>query len=157
MSSLVHQKLNDYWLWKEIYAKLGVSNPAYRYWKSARDLKLNNKYIFLQKQTLPPKYSYIEEHLTDLSGYLPTGYAADVLHIDNHIFNYDRMKLYNSFEYKYVEDVKFVNVKRFFKEHGIRVKKGSILHLGRLQDLDISADAQLYRIGDDYGVVVYDD
>ena len=157
MSSLIYNKLNNYWLWKEISAKLGVSNPAYRYWKSTRDLKLNNKYIFLQKQTLPDKYSFIEENLTDLSGYLPTRYASDSLHVDNHIFTYDKMKLYKSFEYKYVEDVKFVNMKRFFKEHGIRVKKESILHLGKMQDLEITADSQLYRICDDYGVVVYND
>jgi hypothetical protein len=157
MSSLIYNKLNNYWLWKEISRKLGVSNPAYRYWKTARDLKLNNKYVFLQKETLPDKYCHIEKNLTDLSGYLPTRFASDSLHVDNHIFTYDKMKLYKSFEYKYVEDVKFVNIRRFFREHGIRVKPDSILHLGKLQDLEITPTSQLYRIEGDYGVVVYDD
>ncbi len=156
MSSLIYNRLNNYWLWKEISAKLGVSNPAYRYWRDVRDLKLNNKYVFLQKETLPEKYSFVEETLTDLSGYLPTRYASDALHIDSRIFTYDRMKLYGSFEYKFVEDVKFVNLRRFFKEHGIRVTKESILHLGRLQDLEITPDSQLYRLEGDYGIVVYD-
>jgi hypothetical protein len=156
MSALIHNKLNDYWLWKEIRTRLGVSNPAYRYWRGTRDLKLNNKYVFLQKQTLPEKYRFVEEALTDLSGYLPTRYASDVLHTDSHIFTYDRMKLYGSFEYKYVEEIKFVNLKRFFTEHGIRVKKGSMLHLGKLRDLEVAPDSVFYRISDDYGVVVYD-
>ncbi len=155
MSSLIHHTLNDYWLWKEIRTKLGVSNPAYRYWREARDLKLNNKYVFLQKQSLPERYRHIETELTDLSGFLPTRYASDVLHTDDHIFTYDRMKLHGSFEYKYVEDVKFVNLKRFFAEHGIRVQKGSMLHLGRLQELEVTPDSLFYRITDDYGVVVY--
>ena len=63
--------LNSFWLWREISIKLGVSNPAYKYWKNTPNLKLNNKYIFLQKETLPAKHSYIEERLTDLSGHLP--------------------------------------------------------------------------------------
>lgn len=157
MSSLIYNKLNNYWLWKEIRSKLGVSNPAYRYWKDARDLKLNNKYIFLQKETLPEKYRFVEEQLTDLSGYLPTRYASDALHVDNHIFTYDKMQLYKSFEYKYIEDIKFVNLRRFFREHGIRVKKESLVHLGRMHDLDIASASQFYRINGDYGVVVYDD
>lgn len=154
MSCLIYNKLNNYWLWKEIRTKLGVSNPAYRYWNRARDLKLNNKYIFLQKETLPEKYRYVETQLTDLSGYLPIRYASDALHIDHHIFTFDKMKLYGSFEYKYIEAIKFVNIKRFFKEHGIRVTPHSFIHLGRLGDLDMTATSQFYRISDDYGVVV---
>ena len=152
---LLYNKLNDYWLWKEISAKLGMSNPAYRYWREARDLKLNNKYVFLQKQTLPERYGYIEEQLTDLSGYLPTRYASDSLHTDSHIFTYEKMKLHKSFEYKYVADVKFVNLRRFFREHGIRVRTESVVHLGRLQELEMAHDSLFYRINDDYGVVVY--
>jgi hypothetical protein len=157
MSSLIYNKLDNYWLWKEISRKLGVSNPAYRYWRDTRDLKLNNKYIFLQKATLPDRYRHIETDLTDLTGYLPTRFASDTLHVDSRIFTSDRMKLYRNFEYKFVEDVKFVNLRRFFKEHGIRIKSNSIVHLGRMYDLDLAGAAQFYRVTDDYGVVVYDD
>jgi len=156
MSSLIYNRLNNYWLWKEISHKLGVSNPAYRYWSGARDLKLNNKYVFLEKATIPDRYRHIETELTDLSGYLPIRYASDALHIDSRIFTCDKMRLYSRFEYKYVEAVKFVNVKRFFVEHGIRVDKESFIHLGRLRELEITADSRFYRIGDDYGIVIYD-
>ena len=148
--------LNSYWLWREISSKLGVSNPAYKYWNNTPSLKLNNKYIFLQKNTLPPKHLHVEEILTDLSGYLPIKYASDQLHVNEHLFSYDKMKLHREFEYKFVEDVKFVNIKKFFTENGIKVKKNSIIQLGKIKDLDISADSTFYNLKNDYGIVVYE-
>jgi len=148
--------LNSYWLWREISSKLGVSNPAYKYWKNTPNLKLNNKYIFLQKHTLPSKHLHVEEILTDLSGYLPIKYASDQLHVNEHLFSYDKMKLHNEFEYKFVEDVKFVNIKKFFTENGIKVKKNSIIQLGKIKDLDFTADSTFYNLKNDYGIVVYE-
>ena len=148
--------LNSFWLWKEVYAKLGISNPAYKYWKNTPNLKLNNKYVFVQKQTLPKKHEYVEEILTDLSGYLPIKYASDQLHVSEHLFVSEKMKLHTEFEYKFVEDVKFVNIKKFFREYGITVKKNSIIQLAKMKDLEISADATFYNLKNDYGLVVYD-
>jgi len=147
--------LNSFWLWREISSKLGVSNPAYKYWKNTPNIKLNNKYIFLQKNTLPTKHEYVEEILTDLSGYLPIKYASDQLHVNEHIFSYDKMRLYSEFEYKFVEDVKFVNIKKFFTEFGIKVNKNSIIQLGRMKDLELTPECTFYKLKDDYGVVVY--
>jgi hypothetical protein len=65
------------------------------------------------------------------------------------------MKLHTEFEYKFVEDVKFVNIKRFFREYGIKVNKNSIVQLGKMRDLEISADATFYNLKNDYGLVVY--
>jgi hypothetical protein len=154
MSNL-QNTLNSYWLWREVSSKLGVSNPAYKYWKSTPNLKLNNKYIFIQKQTLPKKYIYIEDILTDLSGYLPIKYASDRLHVNEHIFSYEKMKLYKEFEYKYVNDVKFVNIRKFFKENGIKIAKNSIMQLGRIKDLEITPESTFYNLKNDYGIVVY--
>lgn len=148
--------LNSFWLWREVSSKLGVSNPAYKYWRETQSLKLNNKYIFLQKNTLPLKHQYIEPELTDLSGYLPIKFASDQLHVNEHIFSYDKMKLYKEFEYKFVEDVKFVNIKKFFRENGIKLSKNSLVHLGKMKDLEISVDSTFYRLKDDYAIVVYD-
>ncbi len=117
--SPIPNTLNSFWLWREVYVKLGVSNPAYKYWKKTPNIKLNNKYVFIQKQTLPQKHEYVEEILTDLSGYLPIKYASDQLHVNEHLFVSDKMKLHTEFEYKFVEDVKFVNIKKFFKEYDI--------------------------------------
>ena len=154
MSSLPN-KLDNYWLWKEVRERLGVSNPLYRYWRDTPYIKLNNKYVFLKKHTLPQKYGYIEEVLTDLSGYLPTKYAADALHMDEHIFRYDKMRLYKEFEYKYVEDVKFVNIRKFFTENGIKVPDNAIVHLGRLKDLEFTEECTFYNLKNDYGIVIY--
>ncbi len=148
--------LNSFWLWREISIKLGVSNPAYKYWKNTPNLKLNNKYIFLQKETLPAKHSYIEERLTDLSGHLPIKFASDQLHVNEHLFTLDKMKLHKEFEYKFVEDVKFVNIKKFFRENGIKVSKNSIVHLGKMKDLDFAGTCTFYNLKNDYGIVVYD-
>ena len=148
--------LNSFWLWREISSKLGVSNPAYKYWKDTQSLKLNNKYIFLQKNTLPTKHEHVEAILTDLSGHLPIKYASDQLHVSEHLFSYEKMKLHKEFEYKFVEDVKFVNIKKFFRENGIKVPKNSLLQLGKMKDLEITADSTFYRLKDDYGIVVYD-
>lgn len=148
--------LNSFWLWREISRKLGVSNPAYKYWKNTPNLKLNNKYIFLQKETLPQKHEYIENSLTDLSGHLPIKYASDKLHVSEHLFSYDKMKLHKEFEYKFVEDVKFVNIKKFFRENGIQVSKNSIVQLGKMKDLDLSGSSAFYNLKNDYGIVVYD-
>jgi hypothetical protein len=153
--SYLPNTLNSFWLWKEVYAKLGISNPAYKYWKNTPNLKLNNKYVFIQKQTLPKKHEYVEEILTDLSGYLPVKYASDQLHVNEHLFVSEKMKLHTEFEYKFVEDVKFVNIKRFFREYGIKVNKNSIVQLGKMRDLEISADATFYNLKNDYGLVVY--
>ena len=147
--------LNSYWLWREVREKLDVSNPLYKYWKDTPNIKLNNKYVFVQKKTLPEKYAYIEPILTDLSGYLPIRYASDQLHVSEHIFSYDKMKLYKEFQYRYIQDVKFVNIKKFFVEFGIKVDKNSIIHLGRLKDLEITSNSTFYNLRDDYGLVVY--
>jgi len=149
-------RLNSFWLWREISSKLGVSNPAYKYWKNTQSLKLNNKYVFLKKDTLPQKHLHIQEILTDLSGHLPIKYASDQLHVNEHIFSYDKMRLYKEFEYKFVEDVKFVNIKKFFMENGIIVSKNSLVQLGKLKDLEITPESRFYRLKEDYAVVVYD-
>jgi len=148
--------LNSFWLWREVSSKLGVSNPAYKYWKNTPSLKLNNKYVFIKKDRLPQKHLHIQEILTDLSGHLPIKFASDQLHVNEHIFSYDKMKLYKEFEYKFVEDVKFVNIKKFFRENGIKVSKNSLIQLGKIKDLELSSDATFYRLKDDYAVVVYE-
>ncbi len=154
MSALQHV-LDNQWLYKEVYTKLGLSAPAYKYWNDTQSLKLN-RYLFLQKQTLPQKYAYIEPELTDLSGYLPVQYASQQLGMDNHVFNYKKMRLYSKFEYKFINDIKFVNIRRFFLEHNIRVKKESLVRLGKIDDLIIYPNSRFYRIDEQYGVVVYD-
>lgn len=154
--SALPNTLNSFWLWREVYAKLGVSNPAYKYWKNTQTLKLNNKYIFIQKNTLPKKHEYVEEILTDLSGYLPIKYASDQLHVNEHLFTADKMKLHREFEYKFVEDVKFVNIHKFFRENGIEVSRNSFIQLGRMKDLEITHDCTFYNLKNDYGIVVYD-
>lgn len=148
--------LNSFWLWREVSSKLNVSNPTYKYWKNTPNLKLNNKYLFVQKKSLPQKYEYIESILTDLSGHLPIKYASDQLHVNEHIFSYDKMKLYKEFEYKFVEDVKFVNIKKFFTEFGIKVNKNSIVHLGKIKDLELSSNCTFYNLKNDYAIVVYE-
>jgi len=148
--------LNSFWLWREVSSKLGVSNPAYKYWKSTPNMKLNNKYVFIQKNTLPAKHSHIEPKLTDLSGYLPIKYASDQLHVNEHIFSYEKMKLYKEFDYKFVADIKFVNMRKFFRENGIRVKKNSIVQLGKLKDLELDVNATFYNLKNDYAIVVYE-
>ncbi len=154
--SYLPNTLNAYWLWREVSSKLGISNPAYKYWKDTPTLKLNNKYVFIQKETLPEKYEYVEAILTDLSGYLPIKFASDRLHINEHIFSYEKMRLYKEFEYKYVEDIKFVNIKKFFRENGIKVQKNSIVQLGKTKDLDLNANCTFYNLKNDYGIVVYE-
>jgi len=153
--SYLPNTLNSFWLWREISSKLGVSNPAYKYWKNTPNLKLNNKYVFIQKNRLPTKHEYIEEILTDLSGHLPIKYASDQLHVNEHLFSYDRMKLHKEFEYKFVEDIKFVNIKKFFRENGIIVSKNSMVHLGKIKDLEFTSDATFYNLKNDYGIMVY--
>lgn len=153
--SALYSTLDKHWLWKEIYTKLSLSSPAYAYWNESRHIKLN-RYVFIEKGTLPSKYAHIQEDLTDLSGYLPAQYAATQLGIDSHIFGYKKMRLHHQFEYKFVDGIKFVNLKRFFVENGIKLTKSSYVHLSRLDDLIITPDCRFYRIDDHYGVVVYD-
>jgi len=154
--SYLPNTLNSFWLWREVSSKLGVSNPAYKYWKNTPNLKLNNKYVFVKKESLPEKYEYVEPILTDLSGHLPIKYASDRLHVNEHIFSYEKMKLYKEFEYKYVQDVKFVNIKKFFRENGIKISKNSIVQLGKMKDLDLSGSSAFYNLKNDYGIVVYE-
>ena len=66
------------------------------------------------------------------------------------------MKLYSEFEYKFVEDIKFVNIKKFFRENGINVNKHSIIHLGKMKDLELDANSIFYNLKNDYGIVVYE-
>lgn len=153
--SAFYNLLDKQCLWKEVYTKLGLSAPAYKYWKDTPSLKLN-RYLFLEKAMLPEKYAYIQEDLTDLSGYLPTQYASMQLNMDSHIFNFKKMRLHSQFEYKYVNDIKFVNMKRFFLEHNIKVAKESIIRIGRLEALPILPQSTFYRIDDNHGVVVYE-
>ncbi len=154
--SIIYNRLDSYWLWKEITSKLGLSNPSYKYWQQTQSLKLNNKYLFIKKQTLPQKYTFVEPELTNLAGYLPVRYASDQLHVDPHTFTSHKMTLHNRFEYKFVENVQFVNLKRFFLEHGIRIQRQSTVHLGRLNQLEITPMSTFYPLNDTYGVVVYD-
>lgn len=152
----LEKTLDSYWLWLEIRELLNLSNPAYRYWNTTKHIKLNNKYIFLQQDTLPQKYSHIQDKLTSLNGYLPIRYAANALHVNEHIFSSNKMSLFNKFEYKYVQNVKFVNIKKFLKEYGIKTDKNSLLHLGLLKNLEITPNSRFYLLSDNYGLVVYD-
>ena len=154
--STLPNTLNSFWMWREVYKKLSISNPAYKYWKNTPNIKLNNKYVFVQKTTLPEKYQYVEQNLTDLTGHLPIKYASDQLHVNEHIFSYEKMKFYKEFEYKFVEDVKFVNIKKFFRENGIYVPKNAVIQLGKLKDLEFDVNSTFYRLKDDYAVVVYE-
>jgi len=153
--SNIPNTLNSFWLWREVRSKLGISNPAYKYWKNTPNLKLNNKYIFVQKKSLPTKHEHIEKNLTDLTGHLPIKFASDQLHVNEHIFSYDKMRLHKEFEYKFVEDIKFVNIKKFFKENGIYVPKNSIVQLGKIKELEITPESTFYNLKNDYGVLVY--
>jgi hypothetical protein len=153
--SFLPNTLNSFWLWREVSSKLGISNPAYKYWNQTPNIKLNNKYVFIQKNTLPSKYAHVEPTLTDLAGYLPIKFASDQLHVNEHMFSCDKMKLYKEFEYKFVEEVKFVNIKKFFRENGIRVGKNSIIQLGKIRDLELTSEATFYNLKNDYAIVVY--
>jgi len=153
--SFLPNTLNSFWLWREVSSKLGISNPAYKYWNQTPNIKLNNKYVFIQKNTLPSKYAHVEPILTDLAGYLPIKFASDQLHVNEHMFSCDKMKLYREFEYKFVEEVKFVNIKKFFRENGIRVGKNSIIQLGKIRDLELTSEATFYNLKNDYAIVVY--
>lgn len=153
--SVLYSLLDKHCLWKELSSKLSLSGPAYQYWNTTNHLKLN-RYIFIENATIPDRFAYVKPELTDLSGYLPTQYAASQLNMDNHIFAYKKMRLHNQFEYKYVNDIKFVNLKRFFTENGIKLTKSSYVNLGRFKDLIITPESRFYRIDDHYGVVVYD-
>ena len=148
--------LNSFWLWREVYMKLGISNPAYKYWKDTLTLKLNNKYLFIEKNTLPQKHEHIETALTDLSGHLPIKYASDQLHVNEHLFSSSKMSLHKEFEYKFVADIKFVNIRKFFKENGIKVSKNSLVQLAKLKDLELTPEATFYNLKNDYALVVYD-
>ncbi len=154
--SYLPNTLNSFWLWREVSSKLGVSNPAYKYWKNTPNMKLNNKYVFIQKETLPPKHEHVESILTDLSGFLPIKFASDQLHVNEHVFSYEKMKLYKEFDYKFVQDVKFVDIRKFFRENGIKVGKNSIVQLAKMKDLEFDANSTFYNLKNDYGIVVYD-
>jgi len=154
--SYLPNTLNSFWLWREVSSKLGVSNPAYKYWKNTPNMKLNNKYVFIEKETLPSKHEHIESILTDLSGFLPIKFASDQLHVNEHVFSYEKMKLYKEFDYKFVQDVKFVNIRKFFRENGIKVGKNSIVQLAKMKDLEFDANSTFYNLKNDYGIVVYD-
>jgi len=153
--SKLYNLLDKHWLWKEMRTQLSLSNPAYTYWRETNSLKLN-RYVFIEKRSVPARYEYIQGTLTDLSGFLPTQYAAQQLGVDSHIFNTKEMHLHSKFEYKFVENIKFVNIKRFFLDNGIYVKKHSFIQVGKLKDLEFGLDSQFYRIDNDYGVLVFD-
>ena len=76
--------------------------------------------------------------------------------MNEHLFLSDKMKLHNEFEYKFVEDIKFVNIKKFFRENGIHVNKHSIVQLGKMKDLDLAGSSAFYNLKNDYGIVVYE-
>jgi len=119
-------------------------------------LKLNNKMPkYLPTWVIIFLFSFMLSKF-GLFRYLPIKYASDMLHVNEHIFSYEKMKLYSKFEYKFVEDIKFVNIKKFFKENGIRVGKNSIVQLGKIKDLELDASATFYKLKDDYAIVVYE-
>ena len=153
--SAFYNILHNHTLWNEMRTLLNLSNPAYTYWQDTNVIKLS-RYLFLDNDTIPERYLHIVESTSDLSGYLPTRYAADQLNIDTHIFNTKQMRLNTHFEYKFVQGVKFVNIKRFFTEHGIVVNKNSLVSLSKLESAIILPNSRLYTIDAKYAVVVYD-
>jgi len=153
--SAFYNILDKHSLWSEVRTLLELSNPAYTYWNDTNHIKLN-RYVFIENKTIPQKYLHVLDKTSDLSGYLPVGYASDYLNVDSHIFNTKQMRLYNQFEYKFVNGVKFVNIKRFFLEHSIEVKGSSLVNLTKLEEATILPNSRLYNIDGKYAVVVYD-
>ena len=153
--SLFYNILDNHTLWSEMRSLLKLSNPAYTYWRETAHIKLN-RYVFLDNRTIPIRYKDVLSSTSNLSGYLPISYAADQLNIDTHIFNTKQMRLHAKFEYKFVQGVKFVNIRRFFIEHGIALHRYSTLALSRYDDAVILPNSTLYNIDEKYVLVVYD-
>ncbi len=153
--SAFYNILDKHTLWSEMRELLELSNPAYSYWDETNHIKLN-RYVFIENKTIPQKYLHVLNDTSDLSGYLPVSYASSQLNIDSHIFNTKQMRLHNTFEYKFVNGIKFVNIKRFFLEYAIEVKKDSLISLVKMEEATILPNSTLYNIDGKYVVVVYD-
>jgi hypothetical protein len=135
-------------------SKLDLSHTAYCAWKNTNTLKLD-RFVFIEKKTMPDRFLFISPKLTDLFGYLPIQYAASQINVTPHVFNFTGMKLHSQFEYRFVDGVKFVNIHRFFKENGIVVNPRESVSVGKLDSLIITPNCRFYGLNNDYGVVVY--
>lgn len=108
--------LDDFVLLAQFYKLAKLSKNAYKSWKNAKTARYaGSRNIFLQKDSILPKYTHIIDKCEDLQGFvLASAFCAFSGLAPSHLVEKNGSKLYELFELKELCGVKLLNLKAFY-------------------------------------------
>ena len=113
--------LDDFVLAKEMMKLANISPNAFRYWNRCIAAKYEaGRAVFLHKKFIQKKYLHLVEKCTPLNGYVQSqAFCRYTTLAPSHLVKSNRANLYDILEIKIVEDIKFINLKKFYDDLGL--------------------------------------
>lgn len=116
-----NQFLDDYVSNYEFAALCGVSQNAYKFWKSVICATYSgSRAIFLLKKSLPKKYAANIPKCANLSGFVLAGAFCDFTGLaSSHLTRSNGSNLYDKLEIKQIGKLKFVNLRKLYDDYDL--------------------------------------
>ncbi len=113
--------LDNYVLSKELMKLAGISSNAFRYWKDCIATKYyKSRVIFIHKKFIHKKYEHLIDKCTNLKGYTQSSSFCRYTNLSpSHLTKSNQSKIYNILDIKTIDDIKFVNLKKFLSDHNL--------------------------------------
>ena len=107
--------LDNFILAKELMKIGGISPNAFRYWKGCIAGKYDkSRIVYLHKHFIHKKYRHLIPKCTPLNGLIQSAPFCKYTNLPpSHLIKSNNSSLYNLFEIKFIEGVKFINLKAF--------------------------------------------
>ncbi len=107
--------LDNFILAKELMKIAGISSNAFRYWRGCIAGKYDkSRIVYLHKHFIHKKYQHLIPKCTPLNGLIQSAPFCKYTNLpSSHLTKSNNSLLYNLFEIKFIEGVKFVNLKAF--------------------------------------------
>ncbi len=113
--------LDNFILAKELMKIAGISSNAFRYWRGCIAGKYDkSRIVYLHKHFIHKKYQHLIPKCTPLNGLIQSAPFCKYTNLpSSHLTKSNNSLLYNLFEIKFIEGVKFVNLKAFLDKFGL--------------------------------------
>lgn len=113
--------LDNFVLSKELMKKAGISPNAFRYWSRAVAAKHEEgRAVFLHKDHVHKKYKDLIQKCSSLDGYIQSQAFCRFTNLaPSHLIESNKANLYDVLDIKVVEDIKFVNLRKFYDDFGL--------------------------------------
>ncbi len=113
--------LDNYVLAKELMRLANISTNGFRYWKECIAVKYyKSRVVYIHKEFVHPKYKHLVANCTKLDGLVQSAPFCRYTNLSSsHLTLSNRSNLLSVLEVKFVDGVKFVNLKKLLDRYGL--------------------------------------